>query len=53
MRSSRGLRQSVACGVINNLPVDVMRRLGRRPVIAVDVAADRALTSVPPELEDC
>ena len=53
MRSSRGLRQSVACGVIINLPVDVMRRLGRGPVIAVDVAADRALTSVPPELEDC
>ena len=40
-------------GVINNLPVDVMRRLGRGPVIAVDVAADRALTRVPPELEDC
>ena len=40
-------------GVINNLPVDVMRRLGRGPVIAVDVAADRALTHVPPELEDC
>jgi NTE family protein len=40
-------------GVINNLPVDVMRGLGRGPVIAVDVAADRALTRVPPELEDC
>ena len=40
-------------GVINNLPVDVMRRLGRGPVIAVDVAADRALPQVPPELEDC
>ena len=35
-------------GVINNLPVDVMRRLGRGPVIAVDVAADRALPQVPP-----
>ena len=40
-------------GVINNLPVDVMRGLGRGPVIAVDVAGDRALTRVPPELEDC
>jgi NTE family protein len=40
-------------GVINNLPIDVMRGLGRGPVIAVDVVADRALTRVPPELEDC
>ena len=40
-------------GVINNLPVDVVRGLGCGPVIAVDVAADRALPRVPPELEDC
>ncbi|MEC9368192.1 MAG: patatin-like phospholipase family protein [Pseudomonadota bacterium] len=30
--------------VINNLPVDVMRGLHRGPIIAVDVARDRALT---------
>ncbi|HEX6014686.1 MAG TPA: patatin-like phospholipase family protein [Geminicoccaceae bacterium] len=39
-------------GVVNNLPVDVMRGLGRGPVVAVDVAADRALGRAPAELED-
>jgi NTE family protein len=32
-------------GVMNNLPVDVMRALKRGPVIGIDVASDRALTS--------
>jgi len=32
-------------GVMNNLPVDVMRGFKRGPVIGVDVASDRALTS--------
>ncbi|MGD9867016.1 MAG: patatin-like phospholipase family protein [Hyphomicrobiales bacterium] len=30
--------------VINNLPVDIMRSLHRGPIVAVDVARDRALT---------
>ncbi|MCB1624264.1 MAG: patatin-like phospholipase family protein [Pseudomonadales bacterium] len=30
---------------INNLPVDVMREMGRGPVIGVDVAADRAFST--------
>jgi NTE family protein len=30
---------------INNLPVDVMRELGRGPVIGVDVGADRTFTT--------
>jgi len=30
---------------INNLPVDVMRELGRGPVIGVDVGADRTFTA--------
>jgi NTE family protein len=34
-------------GVINNLPVDVMRGFRRGPVVGVDVASDRALTSFP------
>ena len=38
-------------GVINNLPVDVMGGLGRGPLIGIDVAADRALTLAPEELE--
>jgi NTE family protein len=33
-------------GVMNNLPVDVMRGLKRGPVLGVDVASDRALTSL-------
>ncbi len=32
-------------GVMNNLPVDVMRAKGRGPVIGVDVGADRAFTT--------
>ncbi len=32
-------------GVINNLPVDVMRGFGRGPVIGVDVGADPAFTA--------
>lgn len=32
-------------GTMNNLPVDVMRGLGRGPVIGVDVGADRAFRS--------
>lgn len=31
-------------GVLNNIPVDVMKKLVRGPVIAVDVAAERDLT---------
>lgn len=30
--------------VINNLPVDIMRSLHRGPIVAIDVARDRALT---------
>lgn len=36
---------------INNLPVDVMREMGRGPVIGVDVGADRAFTSDTDELD--
>jgi NTE family protein len=32
-------------GAINNLPVDVMRELGRGPVVGVEVGADRAFTA--------
>ncbi len=32
-------------GTMNNLPVDVMRELGRGPVIGCDVGADRAFTT--------
>jgi NTE family protein len=32
-------------GAMNNLPVDVMRAMGRGPVIGVDVGADRAFTT--------
>ncbi|HKT72595.1 MAG TPA: patatin-like phospholipase family protein [Steroidobacteraceae bacterium] len=32
-------------GTMNNLPVDAMRELGRGPVIACDVGADRAFTT--------
>ncbi len=32
-------------GVINNFPADVMAGFGRGPVVGVDVARDRALTS--------
>jgi NTE family protein len=32
-------------GAINNLPVDVMRELGRGPIVAVDVGADRAFST--------
>jgi NTE family protein len=32
-------------GATNNLPVDVMRDLGRGPIIACDVGADRAFTA--------
>ncbi len=32
-------------GVINNFPADVMAGFGRGPVVGVDVASDRALTS--------
>ena len=39
-------------GVINNFPVDVMRAQRRGPVIGVDVAADRALTSIDSDLEE-
>lgn len=38
-------------GVLNNLPVDVMRSIGRGPVIGVDVAADRAMLSANLDLE--
>lgn len=32
-------------GAINNLPVDVMRELGRGPVVGVDVGADKVFTA--------
>jgi predicted acylesterase/phospholipase RssA len=32
-------------GAMNNLPVDVMREVGRGPIIGVDVGADRAFTA--------
>ncbi|MGH8262960.1 MAG: patatin-like phospholipase family protein [Steroidobacterales bacterium] len=32
-------------GAINNLPVDVMRELGRGPIVGVDVGADRAFNT--------
>jgi len=32
-------------GAMNNLPVDVMRDIGRGPLIGIDVAADRAFTT--------
>jgi NTE family protein len=32
-------------GVINNLPVDVMHRIGRGPVIAVDIQSDTPFTA--------
>lgn len=32
-------------GAMNNLPVDIMRDFGRGPLIAIDVAADRAFTA--------
>jgi NTE family protein len=38
-------------GAINNLPVDVMRELGRGPIVGVDVGADRAFTTDMDEAE--
>jgi NTE family protein len=38
-------------GAMNNLPVDVMRELGRGPVIGCDVGADRAFTSKSEDLD--
>jgi len=32
-------------GAMNNLPVDIMREVGRGPLIGIDVAADRAFTA--------
>jgi NTE family protein len=32
-------------GAINNLPIDVMRELGRGPIVGVDVGADRAFST--------
>jgi NTE family protein len=32
-------------GVMSNLPIDIMREVGRGPVIGVDVGADRAFTA--------
>ncbi len=32
-------------GVINNMPVDIMRQIGRGPVIAVDIHSDTPFTS--------
>ena len=32
-------------GAINNLPVDVMREVGRGPIVGVDVGADRAFST--------
>ena len=40
--TARGLL--VDGGVVNNLPVDIMRETNRGPVVAVDVARDLALT---------
>jgi NTE family protein len=39
-------------GILNNLPVDVMRAMGRGPVIGVDVAANRALISADLDLDE-
>jgi NTE family protein len=39
-------------GVINNFPVDVMRGLGRGPVIGVSLASDPSLVSRATDLED-
>jgi len=38
-------------GAMNNLPVDVLRAMGRGPVIGVDVGADEAFTASLEELE--
>jgi NTE family protein len=38
-------------GTMNNLPVDVMRELGRGPIIGVDVGADRAFTTDSDEID--
>jgi NTE family protein len=38
-------------GVLNNLPVDIMRAIGRGSVVGVDVAANRALASANIDLE--
>jgi NTE family protein len=38
-------------GATNNLPVDVMRELGRGPIIACDVGADRAFTAHSEDLD--
>ncbi len=38
-------------GAMNNLPVDVMRDLGRGPVIGCDVGADRAFTARSEEID--
>jgi NTE family protein len=38
-------------GAINNLPVDVMRELGRGPIIGCDVGADRAFTTQSDDLD--
>jgi NTE family protein len=38
-------------GAMNNLPVDVMRELGRGPVVGVDVGADRAFTAESDDLD--
>ena len=36
---------STSLEAMNNLPVDIMREVGRGPVIGVDVGADRAFTA--------
>jgi NTE family protein len=38
-------------GAINNLPVDVMRELGRGPIVGVDVGADPAFSTDMDEAE--
>jgi NTE family protein len=38
-------------GAMNNLPVDVMRELGRGPVIGCDVGADRAFAASTDEID--
>jgi NTE family protein len=32
-------------GVVNNLPIDVLRRLGRGPLVAVDIGSDWSVTA--------
>ena len=38
-------------GAMNNLPVDFMRELGRGPVVACDVGADRAFTGAADDID--